>query len=208
MTPSVAPTAARWRLAFAALAACVASCLAIVTVEAALPPPPFAVSTDISPDGEGTRVTVRVEARPALTKPAAPEAFDLYVVQLRGFQEVLFFTGSGAWSPTPVSVQGGVFESGFAPIAVEGTVRGFGSMHVMVIGARTATDPLVRSNWLFRPILRSVPVRARRAEDASPTEALQVTGLLGAMSAVAVALVLRLSRRQESARRQTTPHAG
>ena len=120
---------------------------------------------------------MRVEARPALTKPAAPEAFDLYVVQLRGFQEVLFFTGSGAWSPTPVSVQGGVFESGFAPIAVEGTVRGFGSMHVMVIGARTATDPLVRSNWLFRPILRVVPLRARQADDPQSSEALMISSI-------------------------------
>jgi hypothetical protein len=203
MTPSAAPTAARWRLAFAALAAYAATCLAIAPVEAALPAPPFAVSTDASPDGQGTRVTVRVEARPALTKPAPPEAFDLYVVQLRGFQEVLFFTGSGAWSPTPVSVQGGVLASGFAPIAVGGTVRGFGSMHVMVIGARTATDPLVRSNWLFRPILRNVPVRASRADDPWPTEVLQVLGLLGALSVIAVAIVLWFPRNRRQVSEDT-----
>jgi len=149
---------------------------------------------DVSPDGAGNRVTVRVEARPALTKAAAAEAFDLYVVQLQGFQEAMFLTTSGAWSPARVSVQRGLVASGFAPIAVGWTERRFGSTHVMVIGARTATDPLVRSNWLFRPILRNVPLRARQADDPQPGEALLVTGLLGGLSAVAVGIVLWLPR--------------
>jgi hypothetical protein len=194
MMPRVAPTTARWRLTIAALAACVATWLAIAPVEATLPSPPFAVSMDVSPDGAGNHVTVRVEARPALAKAAAPEAFDLYVVQLQGFQAAVFLTTSGAWSPTPVSVQRGLFASSLAPITVGWTDRRFGSMHVMVIGARTATDPLVRSNWLFRPILRIVPLRARQADDPQPSEALLVIGLLGALSAVAVGIVLRLSR--------------
>jgi len=194
MTPRVAPSAARWRLTMAALAACVATWLAIAPVEASLPSPPLAVSMDVSPDGAGNRVTVRVEARPALAKAAAPEAFDLYVVQLQGFQATVFLTTSGAWSPTPVSVQRGLYASDFAPIAVGWTNRQFGSMHVMVIGARTATDPLVRSNWLFRPILRIVPLRARQADDPRPSEALLVTGLLGGLSVIAVGIVLWLPR--------------
>jgi hypothetical protein len=194
MTPRVAPTAARWRLTIAALAACVATWLAIAPVEASLPSPPFAVSMDVSPDGAGNRVTVRVEARPVLAKAVAPEAFDLYVVQLQGFQAVVFLTTSGAWSPTPASVRRGLLASSFTPIAVGWTDRRFGSMHVMVIGARTATDPLVRSNWLFRPILRNLPLRARRADDSQPGEALLVIGLLGGLSALAVGIVLWLPR--------------
>ena len=196
MTPRVAPTAARWRLTIAALAACVVTWLAIAPVEASLPSPPFAVSMGVSPDGAGNRVTVRVEARPALAKATAPEAFDLYVVQLQGFQVAVFLTTSGAWSPTPVSVQRGLFASSLAPIAVGWTDRRFGSMHVMVIGARTATDPLVRSNWLFRPILRIVPLRARQADDPQPSEALMIIGLLGGLSAIAVGIVLWLPRRR------------
>ena len=192
MTPNM-PTAARWRLTIAALAACVAVWLAIAPVEASLPSPPFAMSLDVSPAGAGNRVTVRVEPQPALAK--ASEAFDLYVVQLQGFQQALFLTTSGAWSPTPVSVQRGLFASGLAPIAVGWTDRRFGSMHVMVIGARTATDPLVRSNWLFRPILRVVPLRARQADDPQSSEALMIIGLLGGLSAIAVGIVLRLPRR-------------
>ena len=195
MTPKVAPTTARWRLTIAALAACVTTWLAIAPVEAFLPSPPFDVSMDVSPDGTGNRVTVRVEARPALAKAAVPEAFDLYVVQLQGFQVAVFLTTSGVWSPTPVSVQRGLFASGLAPIAVGWTDRRFGSMHVMVIGARTATDPLVRSNWLFRPILRIVPLRARQADDPQSSEALMIIGLLGGLSAIAVGIVLRLPRR-------------
>jgi hypothetical protein len=194
MTPGVAPTAARWRPTIAALAACVAAWLAIAPVEASLPSPPFALSMDVSPDGAGNRVTVRVEARPALAEAAVPEPFDLYVVQLQGFQEAVFLTTSGAWSPTRVSVQRGLVASGFAPIAVGWTERRFGSMHVMVIGARTATDPLVRSNWLFRPILRNVPLRARQADDPQPSEALMVIGLLGGLSAIAAGIVLWLPR--------------
>ena len=196
MTPRVAPTTARWRLTIAALVACVATWLAIAPVEASLPSPPFAVSMDVSPDGAGNRVTVRVEARPALAKAVAPEAFDLYVVQLQGFQAAVFLATSGAWSPTPVSVQRGLFASSLAPIAVGWTDRRFGSMHVMVIGARTATDPLVRSNWLFRPILRIVPLRARQADDPQSSEALMVIGLLGGLSALAVGIVLRFPRRR------------
>jgi hypothetical protein len=196
MTPRVAPTAARWRLTIAALAVCVATWLAIAPVEASLPAPPFAVSMDVSSDGAGNRVTVRVDDRPALAKAAAPETFDLYVVQLQGFQVAVFLTTSGVWSPTPVSVQRGLSASSLAPIAVGWTDRRFGSMHVMVIAARTGTDPLVRSNWLFRPILRIVPLRARQADDPQPGEVLMIIGLLGGLSAIAVGIVLRLPRRR------------
>jgi hypothetical protein len=71
-------------------------------------------------------------------------------------------------------------------------------MHVMVIGARIATDPLVRSNWLFRPILKNVHLRARQADDPQRGEALMVTGLLGGLSAIAVAIVLWLPRGRRS----------
>jgi hypothetical protein len=193
VTSRVAPTAARWRLILAALTGCVAAWLAITPVEASLPSPPFAVSMAVSPESGDNRVIVRVEARPALTM-AAPEAFDLYVVQLQGFQTGVFLTASGAWSPTRVSVQRGLSASGFAPIAVGWADRRLGSMHLMVIGARSAADPLVRSSWLFRPILLNLPLRARQADDPRPTEALLVTGLLGGLSAIAVAIVLWLPR--------------
>ena len=197
MTPRVAPTAATARMTIAALAACLATWLAVAPVQASLSSPPFAVSIDVAPDGAGNRVAVRVEARPA---QATPEPFDLYVLQLQGFQQALFLTTSGTWSTTPVSVQRGLSASGFAPIAVGWTDARFGSMHTMVIGARTATDPLVRSNWLFRPILSNVQLRARQVDDPQRSAALLVLGLLGALSAIAVAVVLRLpwNRRQVS----------
>ena len=200
MTPRMVPTAARSRPTIAALAACVAAWLAVAPVEASLPSPPFAVSMDVSPDGAGNRVTVRVEAGPALATAAPSQPFDLYVVQLQGFQTAVFLTDSGIWSPKPVSVKQGVLASSLAPIAVGWTERRFGSMHVMVIGARTATDPLVRSNWLFRPILSNVQLRARQVDDPQRSAALLVLGLLGALSAIAVAVVLRLpwNRRQVS----------
>jgi hypothetical protein len=80
-------------------------------------------------------------------------------------------------------------------------------MHVMVIGARVGADPLVRSNWIFRPILRNLHLRARLADDPQRNEALVVMGLLGGLSAVAVAIVLWLPKRLESARRQAASHA-
>ena len=89
MTPRVSPTAPRWRPTIAALAATVAVWLAATPVEASLPPPPFAIALDVSPGGAGNRVTVRVEPQPG---PTPPDAFDLYVVQLQGFQQALFLT--------------------------------------------------------------------------------------------------------------------
>jgi hypothetical protein len=207
-TPRAAPTGASWRVAIAALAACVAAWLGIAPVEASLPPPPFAVAMDIAPDGAGNRVTVRVEARPALARAEAPDAFDLYVVQLQGFQGAVFLTPSGTWSPTPVSVQQGLLASGFAPVAAGWTDGRFGSMHVMVIGARPAADPLVRSSWLFRPILRNVTLRARQADDPQRGEALLVTGLLGGSSAIAVGIVLWLARRRPDAHARSGPTGG
>ncbi len=195
MTPRVAATATRWRLTVAACAASVAVWLAVTPVDASLPSPPFAMSLDVSARRAANRVTVRGEPGRA---QAAPEAFDLYVVQLQGFQQALFLTTSGAWSPTPVSVQRGMSASGFAPIAVGWTDGRFGSMHVMVIGARTGTDPLVRSNWMFRPILRNVHLRARQADDPQRGEALLVMLLLGGLSAIAVAVVLWVPRSRRS----------
>ena len=200
MTPKEAPTAAGWQLIVAALTAFVATWLAVAQVEASLPSPPFAVSIDVSPDGAGNRVTMRFEARPASAETATPEAFDLYVVQLQGFQAAVFLTGNGLWSPTRVSVQRGLSPSGFAPVAAGWTDRRFGSMHLMVIGARPGTDPLVRSNWLFRPILHNLPLRARQADDPQPGEALLVIGLLGGLSAIAVAIVLWLPGSQRADR--------
>src|SRR5262249_54191445 len=163
MTPTVAPTAARWRSTIAALAACVAVWLAIAPpAESSLPSAPFTVSMDVSPDGMGNRVTVRVEGLPALTTAAAPEAFDLYVAQLQGFQTAVFLTTSGAWSPTRVSVQRGLSTSGFAPIAAGWTERRFGSMHLMIIGARPGTDPLVDPTGSSGPFPATLPCPPRR----------------------------------------------
>ena len=155
-----------------------------------------------SPGGAGNRVTVRVEPQPG---PTPPDAFDLYVVQLQGFQQALFLTTSGAWSPTPVSVQRGLSASSLASIAAGWTDGRFGSMHVMVIGARTATDPLVRSNWVFRPILRNVHLRARLADDPQRSEALLVVGLLGGLSAAAIAIVMWLPSGTSFTKRFPTP---
>jgi len=201
----MAPGAAARRWWATAFAAFIATWTASAPADASLPAPPFAVSMDVSPDGAGNRVTVRVEARPVRAE-VAPEPFDLSVVQLQGFQEAVFLTASGSWSPRPVSVYRGLPASGFAPIAVGWTDQRFGSMHLIVIAARAGSDPLVRSNWLFRPILRNVPLRARLADDPRRDEALLVTGLLGGLSAVAVGFVLwlpRMWRPGDGARRTT-----
>jgi ethanolamine transporter EutH len=50
-------------------------------------------------------------------------------------------------------------------------------------------------------------LRARLADDPQRNEALVVMGLLGGLSAVAVAIVLWLPKRLESARRQAASHA-
>ena len=70
--------------------------------EAALASAPFAVSLAVSPGVSGNSVTVSIELQPTRALDAM-EPFDLYVMQLQGFQHAVFMTPSGSWSPSPAS---------------------------------------------------------------------------------------------------------
>jgi hypothetical protein len=185
-----------WRRAVAVLVAVVLGCTAaLASSEAALGSAPFAVSLAVSPAGSGNSVTVSIELQPTRAVDAMGP-FDLYVMQLQGFQNAVFMTASGSWSPSPASVRQGLSVRGFAPVTVRWTEGRLGSIHLLVIAARSSSDPFVQANWLFRPVLRGAAVRRRLADAADRWQATLVLAGLGGLSVMAIGVVLFLPRRR------------
>jgi len=186
-----------WPRAVAVLVAGLLGCAAAPdSSDAALASAPFTVSLAVAPAGSGNSVTARIELKPTRGLDAM-EPFDLYVMQLRGFQDAVFMTASGSWSPSPASVRQGLSASGFAPVTVRWTEGRLGSIHLLVIAARAASDPVVQANWLFRPVLRGAAVRRRLSDASDRWQATLVLVGLGALSVMAIGVVLYLSRRRQ-----------
>jgi hypothetical protein len=187
-----------WRRTVAVLVAgLLGSTAALDSSEAALASAPFAVSLTVSPGVSGSTVTAIIDLKPTRALDAM-EPFDLYVMQLQGFQEALFMTASGSWSPTPASVLQRISLRGFAPVIVRWTEDRLGSIHLLVIAARAASDPLVQGNWLFRPVLREAAVRRRLADAPERRRATWVLVGLGGLSVLAIGAVLYLPRRRRA----------
>ena len=187
--------ASRWiaRWIGPGLLALVLGATATGRADAALQSAPFIVSVEIAPDGSGNGITLTV-APQSEPLPDANQPFDLYIGLLQGFQEALFLDPSGSWSPRPAAVRRGLSLTGFGPVSVKWSERRFGSLHLLVIAARPSSDPFVQSSRLFRPVLRTVDVRARLSDAPdAPAPALVLAGL-GALSLLAVGAVLWLPR--------------
>jgi hypothetical protein len=186
-----------WRRAFTVLVAGVLGCTAALdSSEAALGSAPFAVSLAVSPAGSGNSVTVSIELQPT-GAPDAMEPFDLYVMQLQGFQNAMFMTASGSWSPSPASLRQGLSARGFAPVTVQWMEGRLGSIHLLVIAARASSDPFVQANWLFRPVLRGAAVRRRLSDASDWWQATLVLVGLGGLSLMAIGVVLYATRRRQ-----------
>jgi hypothetical protein len=180
----------------AALVAGLLGCIApLASSEAALASAPFAVSLAVSPRASGNGVTVRIELHSTHALEAI-DPFDLYVMQLQGFQNAQFMTASGSWSPSPASLRQGLSARGFAPVTVQWTEGRLGTIHLLVIAARASSDPFVQANWLFRPVLRGAPVRRSLADAPDRRQATLVLAGLGGLSLTAIGVVLYLTRRR------------
>jgi hypothetical protein len=174
------------------------SCTAALdSSEAALSSAPFSVSLAVSPGVSGNTITAIIDLKPIGALDAI-EPFDLYMMQLKGFQEALFMTASGSWSPRPASLRQRIQLRGFAPVTVRWTESQLGSLQLLVIAARAASDPFVQANWLFRPVLRGAPVRRRLADTPDRRRATLVLVGLGGLSVLAIGAVLYLPRRRVS----------
>jgi hypothetical protein len=161
--------------------------------EAALPSAPFAVSLAVSPGASGNDVTVSIERVPTRALEAM-EPFDLYVLQLQGFQDAVFLTPRGSWSATPVSLRQGLSARGFALVTARWTERRLGSIQLLVIAARVSSDPFVQANWLVRPVLQRSVVRRRLADTPDSTQASLVLVGLGGLSLMAIGFVSYVMR--------------
>ena len=185
-----------WRRTAAVLVASLLGCTAALhSSEAALASAPFAVSLAVSPGVSGNSVTASIELKPTRDL-AAMEPLDLYVMQLRGFQDAVFMTASNSWSPSPASLRQGLSVRGFTPVTVRWTEGRLGSIHLLVIAARASSDPFVQANWLFRPVLRAAAVRRRLSDASDRWQATFVLVGLSALSLMAIGVVLYLTRRR------------
>ena len=86
---------------------------------------------------------------------------------------------------------------GFAPVTVRWTEDRLGSIHLLVIAARASSDPFVQANWLFRPVLRGAAVRRRLSDASDRWQATFVLVGLGALSLMAIGVVLYPTRRRQ-----------
>jgi hypothetical protein len=168
---------------------------ALDSSEAALGSAPFAVSLAVSPAASGNSVTVSIELQPTRALDAM-EPFDLYVMQLQGFQDAVFMTASGSWSPSPASLRQGLSVRGFAPVTVRWSESRLGSIQLLVIAARVSSDPFAQANWLFRPVLRTAAVRRRLADAPDRRRATWALVGLGGLSVMAIGAVVYLPRRR------------
>jgi hypothetical protein len=176
-----------------AIVAASASILGFVTrSDAALPSAPFTVSITATSESSGHRIAVTIAPRPGDVDRRVP--FDLYVAQLRAMQDVVFLTASGSWSARPSSVRPGLSPSAGAPITVQWVEPRLGSAHLLIIGARASTDPFEQSNWLFRPVLRTVALRRPLAQAPDRGRISLILMGLGAVTLAAIGVVLSVAR--------------
>lgn len=159
--------------------------LAAAPASAALPAPPFDFSLSPAAVTEGAPATVRI-APVRAPSAGAPETYDLYLALART-DEASFLTEDGAWSPSPVPYARAVGVN--APPIVRQWPRAWppGEHAFALLVVPVSADPLARSAWRYRPVIRWLDVEPRASGDASPdyaTVAILVVATLGAIAAV------------------------
>jgi hypothetical protein len=157
--------------------------LAAGAAEAALPAPPFRLTLSSASPAEGQPVTVRVEG----TRDGRDgQRHDLYVV-LASAEEAAFLTPDGAWAPRPVPYAASVSPS--EPPIVRQWPRAWppGRHALGMVVVAPSADPLDRSQWRYRPVIRWIDIAPARP-DATPP-ATGTLALLGVATAVAAGLV-------------------
>jgi hypothetical protein len=169
-----------------------AVCGLVARSDAALPSAPFSVSITAASETSGHRIAVTITPRPDEVDRGAP--FDLYVAQLRALQDVVFLTASGSWSARPSSVRPRLSLTAGAPITVQWVEPRLGSAHLLIIGARASTDPFEQSNWVFRPVLRTVALRRPLAQAPDRGQIALILIGLGAFTLAAIGVVLCVGR--------------
>jgi len=159
--------------------------LAAAPASAALPAPPFDFSLSPVSVTEGAPVTIRIA--PVRAPGAGPsEVHDLYLALART-EEASFLNEVGAWSPSPVPYARAVGVD--APPIVRQWPQAWppGEHAFALIVVPVSANPLARSAWRYRPVIRWVDVEPRATGDASPdfaTVAMLAVATLGAIAAV------------------------
>lgn len=141
---------------------CVAGLLAVAAVvmsgsvtAAALHEPPIEFTLSPPTVDRGRTLTIRI-APMTHSDWASSGPLDVYLMWATT-DRAAFLRPDGAWSPTPVALRRGM-EPGSPMIAMEWNPNPPGEVPLAMVAVPTGADPLLRSSWRFRPVLRSVRV--------------------------------------------------
>ena len=166
------------RLVLAGFLVLVATC-----VEAALPAPPFDLGLSPTSLTEGDTATVRVTGRPGST---GSERYDVYLL-LASVEQAAFLTPEGTWAPRPVPYTRDVSTTDPPLVRPWPKVWPAGEYALGLVVVPPSGEPLVRSEWRYRPAVTWFRIAPRPSEAAARTPA--TMGLVGLAAAAAIAVV-------------------
>lgn len=132
--------------------------VAPAVVDAALAPPP--IEFDLSPPVVGHDESLSIRLAPA-PRWADGGPLDVYIMWATTGRAA-FLRPDGAWSPVPVAFWPRVEPTSGALVREWRRPEPRGDIPLAMVVVPSGADPLVRSGWRFRPVLRS----ARVATDA------------------------------------------
>jgi hypothetical protein len=152
-------------------------------VDSSLREPPVAFTLSprlVAPDQP---LTLRVVAAPA-ARWAHESPLDVYIMWATT-ERAAFLGPDGVWSPVPVAFRPSM-NAASAPMVLEWRPpEPHGEIPLAMVAVPAGVDPLLRSNWTYRPVLRS----ARVAVEA-PHRPLDSFTAAAVLSATALAILL------------------
>jgi hypothetical protein len=177
---------------------CVAGLLAVAVVvmsgsvaAAALHKPPIEFTLSPPTVDRGRALTIRIAPMPH-SEWTSSGPLDVYLMWATT-ERAAFLRPDGAWSPTPVALRRGM-EPGSPMIVMEWNPHPPGEVPLALVAVPTGADPLFRSNWRFRPVLRSARVAGPPVRFAIDV-ATAVPLLAATVLAIGVVAVVPRSRR-------------
>lgn len=145
------------------------------------PPIAFTISPRlVAPDQP---LTLRVVAAPA-ARWAHESPLDVYIMWATT-ERAAFLGPDGVWSPVPVAFRPSV-NAASAPMVLEWRPpEPHGEIPLAMVAVPAGVDPLLRSNWTYRPVLRSARVAVQ-----APHRPLDSFTVAAVLSATALAILL------------------
>jgi len=154
--------------------------------DAALNGPPIDFTLSPRAVERGQTLTIRI-APMAHREWAGSGPLDVYLMWATT-DRAAFLRPDGTWSPRPVALRLAM-QSGAPPMVMNWEPHPPGDVPLALLAVPAGADPLLRSSWRFRPVLRSA--RVTNAPGGLAIDVATAAGLLGVtLAAIAVVAVV------------------